>query len=121
MGAHFHPIHDEINNIRVRADMFFALVISKVFQVAHDAANLANRANPIMTDLILGCEDIGYDTVGLHRVEVATRKRKRGTLYSTNLMLHLHRANDLTYVRRTWRRNRHCTATSASAFSFSFA
>lgn len=74
------PVHHAINNIRVCANVPFALVISKIFQVAHDAANLANRANPIMTDLILGCEDIGYDTVGLHRVDAATRKRKRGTL-----------------------------------------
>ncbi|KAI0091866.1 hypothetical protein BDY19DRAFT_884437 [Irpex rosettiformis] len=51
--------------------------ISKIFQVAHDSSNLANRAKPIMTDLILGCEDIGYDAICLHRVEVATRKRRR--------------------------------------------
>ncbi|KAI0742140.1 hypothetical protein BC629DRAFT_1563979 [Irpex lacteus] len=51
--------------------------ISKIFKVAHDSANLANRTKPIATDLILGCHEIGYDTNSLHRVEVATRKRKR--------------------------------------------
>ncbi|KAI0347490.1 hypothetical protein BDW22DRAFT_1322837 [Trametopsis cervina] len=51
--------------------------VERIFRLAHDYGNLANRSNPIVTDLMLACEEIAYSTNELHRIEVASRKRRR--------------------------------------------
>ncbi|KAI0688555.1 hypothetical protein BC835DRAFT_1443093 [Cytidiella melzeri] len=63
--------------------------LSQIFQHAHDCSNLANRAKPIVTDLMLGCEQVGYHTNDLHRVVVASRKRKRGKSHEIEIAAQL--------------------------------
>lgn len=54
-------------------------VVNHIYKLAHDYSNLANRTRPIVTDLMQACEDSGLSTNDLHRIDMASRKRKRGT------------------------------------------
>lgn len=66
-----------------RLELEVTTFVSRLFKLAHDYSNLSNRAKPIVTDLMLACEELGLQTNDLHETEVASRKRKRE---STNVM-----------------------------------
>lgn len=60
----------------------FRLVVEALYRRAHEYANLANRAGPIATDLLLASAECGLQTKDLHKVGAkSSRKRKRGTHY----------------------------------------
>jgi len=49
--------------------------VERLYERAHELANLANRSGPIVTDLLLACEDEGLDT---ERLKTAGEGRRRG-------------------------------------------
>jgi transcription initiation factor TFIID subunit 8 len=55
------------------------LVVELLYGRAHEYANLANRAGPIATDLLLASEGCGMQTRDLHKLGAkSSKKRKRG-------------------------------------------
>lgn len=49
--------------------------VERLYERAHELANLSNRSGPIVTDLLLACEDEGLDVEQLKKIG---RDRKRG-------------------------------------------
>lgn len=54
-----------------------AVVVTRLYEQAHEYANLANRAGPIPTDLALACQDNGLATTDLRRIALGKSRRRR--------------------------------------------
>lgn len=55
------------------------LVVEVLYRRAHEYANLANRAGPIATDLLLASAECGLQTKDLHKLGAKpSRKKRRG-------------------------------------------
>jgi transcription initiation factor TFIID subunit 8 len=63
----------------------FLLVVERLYERTHDYANLANRASPIVKDLMLASNEVGLRPKGLYKTKMSTKrkKRRRGTLHRT--------------------------------------
>lgn len=60
----------------------YYLVVELLYERAHEYANLANRAGPIATDLLLASERCGMQTKDLHKLGArSSKKRKRGKCF----------------------------------------
>ena len=81
----------------VKGELIVA-AIERLFRLAHDCANHAGRARPIATDLMLACRDIGLETSDMHRVEMLSRKRKRG---ACSVRVSVDRCSSQTFVHIT--------------------
>jgi hypothetical protein len=58
------------------------VVVELLYERAHEYANLANRAGPIATDLLLASERCGMQTKDLHKLGAkSSKKRKRGKYF----------------------------------------
>ena len=55
------------------------LVIERLYEQAHEYANLANRAGPIATDLLRASVDRGMQTKDLHKLGRAKSSKKKKT------------------------------------------
>lgn len=55
-------------------------VIEQLYERAHEYANLANRARPVVTDLLSASEDYNLEPSEIRRLTKKSRKRKRGAL-----------------------------------------
>ncbi len=53
-------------------------VIQQLYERAHEYANLANRAKPVVTDLLSASEDYNLEPSEIRRLTKKSRKRKRG-------------------------------------------
>jgi len=64
--------------------------VELLYEHAHEYANLANRAGPIATDLLLAGQGCGMQTKDLHKIGVrSSKKRKRRSLGPTASLLPL--------------------------------
>ena len=51
--------------------------VKMLFERAHELANLANRSDPIVTDLLLACKERNVDPEQLRKVAGGPRGKKR--------------------------------------------
>ena len=58
-------------------------MVEQLFQRAHEYANLANRAGPIATDLLLASTECGLSMKDLYQTAVESAQRKTGTAILT--------------------------------------
>jgi len=69
-----------------RLEIEVAAFVELLYGRAHEYANLANRAGPIATDLLLASEGCGMQTRDLHKLGAkSSKKRKRGRPAATLL------------------------------------
>jgi len=63
-------------------NILLVLVVERLYQHAHEYSNLANRAGPIVTDLMLACRDINLQPKALYQAGVKnSKKRKKGATF----------------------------------------
>ncbi|KAJ7591282.1 hypothetical protein C8J56DRAFT_935141 [Mycena floridula] len=60
---------------RIESDV--VTFVEQLYRRAHEYANLANRSGPIVTDLMLACEDAKLSSKELRTTRNKTKKRKR--------------------------------------------
>jgi transcription initiation factor TFIID subunit 8 len=58
-----------------------SLVVQALYEQAHEYANLANRAVPIATDVLLACNDRGLKGKDLHNIALASQSARRYRLH----------------------------------------
>jgi len=63
-----------------RMELEVVAFVSRLYERAHEHANLANRSGPIATDLLLASAECGLQTKDLHKLGAKSKKRKRGTM-----------------------------------------
>lgn len=56
------------------------VVVEKLYESAHELANLANRSGPIVTDLLLACKAEGLEIDQLKKATVLDKKGKKRKL-----------------------------------------
>lgn len=55
-------------------------VVERLYERAHEYANLSNRAGAIATDLVLACEEYKLSPKTLHPMRSKIKKRKRSMI-----------------------------------------
>jgi transcription initiation factor TFIID subunit 8 len=60
--------------------------VERLYERAHEYANLANRAGPIVKDLLLACGDVRLQTKDLQASLNHSKKRKRGTVVQSAIL-----------------------------------
>ena len=53
-------------------------VVQQLYERAHEYANLANRAKPVVTDVLAASDDYNLEPSEVYRLTKKSRKRKRG-------------------------------------------
>ena len=53
-------------------------VVQQLYERAHEYANLANRAKPVVTDVLAASDDYNLEASEVYRLTKKSRKRKRG-------------------------------------------
>lgn len=53
------------------------LVVERLYESAHELANLANRSGPIVTDLLLACKGEGLEIEQLRKMTALNKKVKK--------------------------------------------
>lgn len=56
------------------------VVVGRLYERAHEYANLANRARPITKDLMLACEEANLRTKDLHDVVLKNSEKMQSAL-----------------------------------------
>lgn len=64
------------------AFLIYCIDVKGLFERAHELANLANRSGPIVTDVLLACEERNVDPEQLKKVASGLRGKKRKSLGS---------------------------------------
>ncbi|ESK97461.1 transcription initiation factor tfiid subunit 8 [Moniliophthora roreri MCA 2997] len=73
-GAHFDGAQPAAVE---RLEKEVVAFVQRLYQRAHEYADLSNRSGPVATDLLRTCDDYGLSTEQLRAVKAKTMKRKR--------------------------------------------
>ncbi|KAH9943121.1 uncharacterized protein BXZ73DRAFT_97176 [Epithele typhae] len=66
----------ELRAVR-RLELEVAALVQQLYERAHEYANLANRAKPVVTDVLCASDDFNLEAVEIYRLSKKSRKRKR--------------------------------------------
>ena len=55
--------------------------MQQLYERAHEYANLANRAKPVVTDVLAASDDYNLEAGEIYRLSKKSKKRKRSTLH----------------------------------------
>lgn len=72
-----------------RADLTISMpVIEQLYERAHEYANLANRAKPVVSDVLTASDDYNLEAAEIYRLSRKSRKRRRGALTCRLVCMH---------------------------------
>ena len=65
--------------------------MQQLYERAHEYANLANRAKPVVTDVLAASDDYNLEAGEIYRLSKKSKKRKRSTLHFLPLWRYIER------------------------------
>ncbi|KAI0722973.1 hypothetical protein C8Q76DRAFT_380608 [Earliella scabrosa] len=68
-----------------RLELEVVAFVEQLYERAHEYANLANRAKPVVTDVLSAADDYNLEASEVYRLSKKSRKRKRGGQASLTL------------------------------------